>query len=480
MKTPVLLRSVVLVSLACLAAGCATPPPYTKPDNKAEAPAAWQTDAPWRVGIPSDTQPKGNWWEVFGDATLNGLETKALANNQTLAAANARLAQARALLSNAESAKAPQVALTGRVARQQISANRPLTNYASPNLSTTQNDFTVGLSASYEVDLAGRVQNLVDGASISAEQVAADLENTKLVLAADVAINYFNLRSLDADYEALAKSIALQQGALNLAKDRHDLGATSGLEVAQQQAQLDATLSQVDLLKRQRAVVEHAIATLTGTPAPLFKLAPDALATALPQIPLGIPSDALERRPDVASAERAMAAANAQIGVARAAYYPSISLNPALGNDSNLIEKLFDAPSFLWSVGLSISQTVFDGGRAKANEAFAKAGYDITVANYRRTVLTAMQEVQDGISGLSALERAYAQTQVAAASAGNLLRIATDRYEGGIASNLEVISAQQAQINSERQLAQLGGQRLMASVALIKALGGGWQTANAQ
>jgi NodT family efflux transporter outer membrane factor (OMF) lipoprotein len=237
---------------------------------------------------------------------------------------------------------------------------------------------------------------------------------------------------------------------------------------------LDGTLTQVDVLRRQRGVFEHAIATLTGTPAPGFSLAPQVLALAPPVIPLGVPSDVLERRPDVASAERAMAPANAQIGVARAAFYPSVILGPQVGLDSRQLSRLFDGPSLLWSVGVSATQVLFDGGRLAANVDFARAGYDVSVANYRRVVLTAMQEVEDGITGVATLDSAYAQAQLAIGSARRVLDIASSRYEGGVATYLDVITAQQSLLASERLAAQLLGQRLLVSVFLVKALGGDW------
>ncbi len=246
-----------------------------------------------------------------------------------------------------------------------------------------QNDFTVSLNASYELDLAGRVQRTVEGASASAEQSAADLANTRLLLSADVASNYFNLRSTDIELDVLSRSIGLQRRALELVTARHDLGAVSGLDVAQQQALLETTLTQVDVLKKQRSQYEHALATLTGTPAPNFAAGGPARVKP-PAVPLGVPSEILQRRPDVASAERAMAAANAQIGVATAAFYPSFIISPTVGVDSRLIESLFNGPSLLWSVGVSATQMLFDGGRVRANVDFAKAGYDATVGNYRR------------------------------------------------------------------------------------------------
>jgi outer membrane protein, multidrug efflux system len=468
-------RNLLAAGLALALGGCATAPDYVKP--AVEIPVTWQLDTPWRTGTPGDAAAKGPWWERFGDPQLNALEQKAMLGNQSLAAANARLAQARATVASSSASLFPQINLGVRAARQRISANRPLTNYNSPNFSTIQNDYSASLSVNYEVDLAGRVQDLIDGSKASAQQSAADLENTRLVLTADLAVNYFSLRALDTELNVVNRSIALQRRSLTLATDRHDLGATSGLDMAQQQALLDTTLTQLDVLGRQRAQFEHAIATLTGTPAPQFSLPPETTPMTPPVIPLGIPSDVLERRPDVASAERAMAAANAQIGVATAAFYPSVILGPNIGVDSRVFSSLFDAPSLLWSVGISATQALFDGGKTRANVDFTRAGYDVTVANYRRVVLTAMQEVEDGITGVAALDRAYAQSQRAIESANRVLAIANDRYEGGVASYLDVITAQQSQLNSERQAAQLLGQRQLTAVFLIKALGGDWQGA---
>lgn len=464
-----------LVALACAfaLAGCAAGPDYRKP--QADMPAAWTPEAPWRPVQPQDAAARGPWWERFGDARLNALQQQALAGNQTLAIAAARLAQARAQLNVASAGQYPQASIGARAARARISANRPLTNYNSPNFATVQNEFALGLNVSYEPDLFGRVQRVVEGAAASAQQTAADLENTRLLLSAELAGNYFNLRELDIELDVVARAIALQRRALELAASRHDLGAASGLDVAQQQALLDNTLTQVDILGKQRAQYEHAIATLTGTPAPEFSIAPSTAPIKLPEIPLGVPSDVLERRPDIAAAERAMAAANAQIGVASAAFYPSFMLQPSYGVDSRNWGALFNAPSVLWSLGVSATQSLFDAGRLRAGVDFTKAGYEATVASYRRTVLVAMQEVEDGITGIASLDRAYAQSQSAIASARRVLDLANSRYEGGVTPYLDVIAAQQSLLNSERQAAQLMGQRLLTSVFLIKALGGDWQ-----
>jgi NodT family efflux transporter outer membrane factor (OMF) lipoprotein len=460
------------IVLAALLSSCAVGPDYKKPELA--MPAAWKVEAPFRAGTPRDSADKGPWWQRYGDAQLDALEQKALADSPTLAIATARLAQANAALGAASAGQSPQVGIAARDTRTRIAATRPLTNNTAPNFTTTQSDYFGVLNASYEADLFGRVQRTVEGARATAEQSAADLQNIRLVLTADLATAYFNLRAADVELDALQRAIALQRKSLALATSRHDLGAASGLDVAQQQALVDSTLTQVDVLRRQRLQFENAIATLTGTPAPAFALPPQLQLPAPPQVPIGVPSDVLERRPDVASAERAMAAANAQIGVASAAFYPSISLGGFYGTESRIFDSLFSTPAYIWSLGATLAQTLFDGGRVRSNVAGARAGYDAAVAGYRRVVLTAMQEAEDGILGAAALERAHTQARTAVASAGRVLELATARYEGGLGSSLDVITAQQSLLGSERLAAQLHGQRLLVSVFLVKALGGDW------
>jgi NodT family efflux transporter outer membrane factor (OMF) lipoprotein len=458
------------LACACLLAACATEPPYQKPAP--DLPVSWKTDAPWREGRPADAAPKGAWWAVFGDGQLDALEGKAMSGNPTLALAQARLAQARATLAVSSAGALPQIGLAARATSQKISANRPLSNYNSPNFSTLQADFSLATTVNYEIDLAGRVQQSIAGAQASSEQATADLENTRLLLSAELAVNYFNLRAIDTELDVLGRSIALQRRALELVSARHELGAASGLDLAQQQTLIATTLVQLDLLRRQRGQFEHAIATLSGTAAPLFGLPAETRELTPPAVPLGVPSDLLQRRPDIAAAERAMAAANAQIGVANAAFYPSIMLGAALGGDSRDLATLFDAPSLLWSFGLSAAQTLFDGGRIRANADYASAGYAAAVANYRRVVLLAMQEVEDGISALATLERAALQSRAATASSRRVFEMTLARYEGGASAYLDVVIAQQAILAGERQTVQLQGQRLASSVFLIKALGG--------
>ena len=466
------MRAANCIAAALLVAGCTAGPEYRRP--AVETPARWRVESPWRVATPRDDAPKGAWWAGFNDPDLERLERQALSASPTLAVAAARLEQARATLEAATGLRYPQASIGSRDQRFRITENRPLSNYASPQFSAVQNDFTLVLSASYELDLAGRVRRTIEGAQAASAQSAADFENTRLVLTADVATAYFNLRAIDTELDVLSRSIGLQRRALELANSRHELGAASGLDVAQQQALLDSTLTQVDLLRKQRGQFEHALATLVGTPAPDFALAPQAARTVPPAIPLGVPSDVLERRPDVASAERAMAVANAQVGVATAALYPSISLVSTFGRESRDLSTLFSAPSAVWSIGASITQPLFDAGRLQANVRFARAGYEASVATYRRIVLGAMQEVEDGITGLAALDRAYVQAGAAVTSATRVLEMANARYEGGAAGYLEVITAQQFLLNNERLQAQLLGQRLLTAVFLVKALGGGW------
>ncbi len=453
---------------------CALLPGYSRP--VLDMPVAWKVESPWRESTPRDGAAKGAWWQRFGDPQLDALVQQSLTGSPTLALANARLAQARALLASASAGLFPQVNLNTRAQRAALSANRPRSNPRQSQLSTSENDFIGALNVSYEADFAGRVRNTIEGARASAQQSAADLENVRLLLTADVATAYFNLRALDIELDVLSRSIDLQRRVHGLATTRHDLGATSGLDVAQQQALLDSTLAQVDVLRRQRAQFEHALATLTGTPAPVFSVAPNVKRAPPPAVPIGVPSDILERRPDVAAAERAMAAANAQIGVANAAFYPSITLGGAYGVESRTLQNLFDAPSLIWSIGTSLVQPLFDAGRLRANMDSARAGYEATVALYRRVVLTAMQEVEDGIIGMAALERAHAQAMAATVSANRVLDLATTRYEGGVATYLDVVTAQQSLLNSERLTAQLLGQRLLIAVFLVKALGGDWES----
>lgn len=473
-------RHACLIAAALLGA-CAVGPDYHRPGT--DVPSAWQPPAPWHEAVPNDAALKGNWWELFQDSELNPLVERALANNQNLRVAAARLDQARDQVTVARSAYFPLVGLSASADRTKTSANRPLAEYSQPNQSTVQNDFTLGPTVSYEIDLFGRVRREVEGARASAQQAEADYENARLILTALLVTDYFNLRELDAEIDVVRRSLQLQHDALDFVTARHELGYATGLELAQQQALLDSSAAQLELLQNQRSQYEHAIATLIGTPAPGFSLTPAVRALSIPPLPVGLPSDLLQRRPDVASAERAMAAANARIGVARAAYFPTIDLGAALGLpnagwESNTLSTLLSAPSRLWSIGLSATQTVFDAGKTRANVRIANADYTAAVASYRQTVLTAMEEVENGITGLSTLDRAATHADASVQSAQRAFDIASDSYRGGIDTYLDVITAEQALLTDQRQSVQIRGQQFATAVYLVKALGGGWREAS--
>ena len=451
-------------------------PDYHRP--AAVVPPAWEPAAPWHAAAPGDTALKGNWWELFHDTTLSGLVERALLANENLHVAAARLDQARSQVTVARSFLYPDIGMQASAERRKTSANSPVSAYSSPNQSTVQNDFVLGPTVSYELDLFGRVRRQVEGYRAAAEQAAADFENARLMLAAQLAGDYFTLRELDAEIDVVNRSLNLERDALTFITSRHDLGYATGLDLAQQEALVQNSAAQLELLQVQRAENEHAIATIVGAPAPEFRIAPAAAQDNLPAPPLGLPSDLLQRRPDVGSAERAMAAANARIGVARAAYFPTIQLMPVapnIGWESTAIASLFDAPSQLWAVGLSAAQTVFDAGRSRANVHIAEQDYNAAVAAYRQTVLAAMEEVENGITGLTFLERAATQADAGVQSAQRAFDIADERYKGGVAIYLDVLTAQQALLGNQRQAVQIHGQRFLTAVYLIKALGGGWQ-----
>jgi NodT family efflux transporter outer membrane factor (OMF) lipoprotein len=315
----------------------------------------------------------------------------------------------------------------------------------------------------------------VEGSKAAAEQAGADFENARLILLSDLASNYFNLRELDIEIDIVQKGVALQDKALDFIQARHDLDYATGLDLAQQQALLESNQTQLVLLQNQRAALQNAIATLTGTAAPEFKLAAQTNITAMPAMPVALPSQVLQRRPDVASAERAMAVANAHIGVAKAAYYPSIMLQAGGGWDSNKWSNLLSAPSLMWSIGASATEHLFDAGKTTATVQIAESSYVAAVASYRQSVLVAMQEVQTGVDSLAILTSANTSAQAAALSSAKALDIANARYTGGLDIYLNVITAQQTLLTNQRQAAQIQGAQLLNAIYLVKAMGGGWQ-----
>ena len=467
-----------LIALAC--AGCSPiGPDYARP--LLEMPETWKAlpganPALWKPAEPADGVPKGQWWASFKDETLNQLIQKCLENNNTLQASIARLDQAIAQSEARGAAQLPTITAGGIASRTLTSANRPTTTYDSVNISTVQNDFRPVAIMTYEIDWLGKVRRDVEAARSTAEQAAADTENVKLLLSAQVASSYILMRQYDEEIRVLTIIVGLQNKLLDLIQKRYDLGSAGRTELEQQRALTEVSGAQLEVIKSQRNVQENLLATLTGTAAASFKIAPGRLPETLPAFPVNIPSSLLERRPDVAAAERAMAAANAQIGVAKAAFFPSLLVAPAfLGFDSNNATTLFNLPSLLWSIGLTATQTVFDAGRTSANYRFAQAGYAVTVANYRQTVLIAIQETQDAMSNLQQYDRARSKQDQAVESLNKALRISSIRYREGLDTALTLALLQQNQLTAQRTKWQLHGNQFLANIALVKALGGGWE-----
>lgn len=471
-RRPSLFVIFFLWTVAAFAGG----PKYKTPD--VTVPPSWQSPVPWNPANPLDSLPKNAWWKLFGDSELDQYEDRAMANNQTLKAAMARLAQARAFARVTASGLYPELDAGVSGQRQRLSANRPTNGASIVPAAVTQSSFSIPFTLNYEVDLFGRVRRSLEAANASLQASAADLENVRLLVSSELAADYFQLRELDAEVAVVQKAIDFQKEGLQLVEERHQGGAVSGLDVAQQQTVLDSSYTQLALLQQQRAQFEHAVAVLQGLPAPQFKAPVRPLDLQPPAIPVALPSELLQRRPDIATAERQVAAANAQIGVARSAFYPGISLGGGGGFQSSDLAKLLDGPSAIWSVGLSTLEPLIAGVRNRAQLQNAKAGYDENVANYRETALVAFQQVEDALAGLSALAAASDSQQRAVSDAGRSLTLANARYTGGLVTYLDVITAQEQVLSNERLATQIEGQRLVTSVLLVKALGGGWDNSS--
>jgi outer membrane protein, multidrug efflux system len=485
-KLPKFLLAVALIALT---SACAVGPRYSRPAAPTPAPDAWKTQPPWQQAAPKDAIPKGAWWQVYNDSALNDYEQQLLQANQSLVAAQDRLNQARSLARVATADYFPQLSADPNATRERGSGNRPLNGSAptiingvpQPVVPYTQNVYTIPFNLSYEVDLFGRVRRNLEAANASLQASAADLQNVQLVLTAELAADYFSLRELDAEYNVVSESVESQRKSLNLVEDRHNGGIASGLEVAQQATVLDSTISQLSLVQESREQYEHAIAVLLGKSASNFTIASTPLNATPPPVPLGVPSDILERRPDIATAERQMAYENAQVGIARTAFYPHIEIsNTGGGWQSTSITNLVNAPSLFWSIGADALEPILQGGRNRANLAAARAAYDQSVANYRQSVLTAFQQVEDGISNLSTLSQALATQGEAVNDAKRALAIANNRYVGGVTNYLDVITAQTTLLSSQRLQTQLLGQQMVSSVYLVKALGGSWDAGDIQ
>ena len=469
-------RTRIGLCVCVLIGGCTVGPKYQR--ATAPVPAKWDISEPWREGAPKDGVAKGAWWSVFRDDELTALEKQALDANQTIKIAAARLEQARASAAVQIATQFPTLAASPNAQRQRLSGIRPANSNFPVRSPVSQTNISLPFIAGYEVDLFGRRRSSIEAVQASYQASAADLENVRLVITAELAGDYFSLRQLDTEMGILNRTVESLQKALQLVDSRHKGGVASGLDVAQEETLLNSTRTQAILLQQQRKQFEDAIALLLGKPAPDFHLLPREIKDEPPALDVGLPSDLLERRPDVAEAERQMAVANAQIGIAKAAYYPSLNLFANGGWQAADIAKLINVQSTFWAVGANVAETIFSGGLRRAQVQFAKAGYDASVAEYRGTVLNTFREVQDDVTGLTVLDQAKESQQLTVDAARRTLNIATSRYDGGLVSYLDVVNAQQNLLNNEQELAVIHGQRLVTSVLLIKALGGGWDASS--
>ncbi len=477
------MRSIILTLLTLLVAGCAVGPAYHRPP--VTVPAAFKEQPPvpslpgiWKLAQPSDDQARTPWWEVYGDPILNQLEAEARAANQNIAIAEARFRGARAAIRVARAGEFPTVSASVSASRARASSTRVIRSGSNLASAGSTSDYSLPVDISYEVDLWGRVRRTVEANVATAQATAADLATAQLSMQAELAVDYFELRGLDAQRQVLESTAAGYQKALQLTVSRHNQGIASGVDVAQAQTQLAATRTSAIDLGIARSQLEHAIAVLLGRPPAGFSIAPTAERRLPPPIPTAVPSVLLERRPDIASAERLVAAANAQIGVAQTAFFPSLALAVTAGFETSNIADWFTWPSRFWSLGPTVAETLFDGGRRRAQKEQVIAAYDQAVATYRQNVLNAFADVEDTLaaSGILAEEAVEQANEVRAAETA--LQLATERYQGGITTYLEVITAQAAALSAERAAEDLLTRRLTESVQLIRALGGGWRASD--
>jgi multidrug efflux system outer membrane protein len=478
----------MLIAVVAALAGCSVGPNYQRPaalGTNAMPPAfagVTTTNAgEWKPAQPSAHLPRGSWWELFGDPELNRLEGLATTNNQQLAAAYANFQQARATVNVARAGYFPQLSADPTYVRQRLSANQSRGAGGSSH-GATFNSFLVPLDASWELDLWGRVRREVEGTRDRLAASADDLESSKLAIQAEVAIDYFTLRSLDDQDKLLKETVVAYRRSLELTQNRRKGGIATDLDVSQAETQLASTEAEIPAVQLQRANTLHALAVLCGQAAPVFEVSvtQEALAAARrafdagPGIPVSVPSELLEHRPDIASSERLMAAANADVGLAYAAFYPRVTLNGLAGFDSVNANTLFNWESRVWSFGPSVSLPIFTGGRNRAQLAVSRAAYDATVANYRQTVLSAFQDVEDQLAAQRLLEQQYEKESAALKSSRRTLEISMTKYKGGVITYLEVAIAQSSSLAHDQTVVQLSAQRLAAAVSLIKALGAGW------
>ena len=463
-----ILRAVLMPAGVIALSACMVGPDYKKPP--AATPAAYKEAGDWKVAQPSDAINRGTWWEIFGDSQLNALVQQVDVSNQNVQVAEAKLRQAEALVEQSRAGLFPTLTGNAAVTRSRT----PSLSGVNTNSSAPVNLYNLSLNASWAPDLWGSVRRTIEANVASAQASAATLAGVRLLAQAQLAINFFQLRALDSQRQLLESTVAAYQKSFELTRNRYTAGVAARVEVVLAEQQLRSTQSQLIDIGVQRAQLEHAIAILIGKPPAEFTLPPARLGTAVPAIPLALPSALLERRPDIATAERQMAAANAQIGVATAAFFPSLTLTGNVGFRANSPPDWLTAPHRFWSIGPALAQTLFDGGARSAVVKQAEAAYEANIATYRQTVLNAFKEVEDNLSALRILEEeSKSQTE-----AVQLARLSTEltlnQYKAGTINYLAVTVVQAAQLNNEATLVKLDGQRLIAAVTLVQALGGGW------
>jgi NodT family efflux transporter outer membrane factor (OMF) lipoprotein len=466
--------------LAIAMGGCMVGPKYSRPAAivppafKELPPDSFKEGDGWKAAQPLDQVLRGNWWELFGDTQLNGLEEQLTAANQDLKVAEARYQQARAAIRFNRAAEFPTISAGPSIGSERESGNQPFRVASFP----ASGNFVLPFELSWEADLWGRIRRTVTAAREEAQATAADRENASLSLHAELAFDYFELRAADAQQRLLDDTVKAYTDALQLTTNRFEGGASPKSDVSQARTQLDTTRVADTDIGVQRAQYEHAIAILVGRAPAEFTLAREPLKLQVPVIPVGLPSQLLERRPDIAAVERRMAEANEQIGIARAAYFPTLSLSAEAGFQGSSLLNLLTWPSRLWAVGPTLSQTLFDGGRRRSTSDAVLAAYDGAVATYRETILTAFQQVEDNLAAMRILEQESQQQKQAVADAQQSLGLFTNRYTGGVDTYLQVITAQTSALSNERNDVDILRRRMDASVLLIKALGGGWNVSS--
>lgn len=462
-----------VLGMATLLASCTVGPKYAK----APVPAAPSfSELPpegsgWTVGKPSDAQLRGDWWTIFGDEDLNGLEQQVSTANQTLKVSEANFVQARAQIQYNRSNIYPTVGVGPNITANRISGNSP-----TGLLGYQYGLFSAPVSVSYDVDLWGRIRRTIAAAREQYQASAADLQNVRLELQTELAADYFEVRGLDAQKVILDNNVTAYQKALQLNQNRYAGGVSSKAEVAQAQTQLNQTEAEDIDVGVARTQYAHAMAVLIGKNPEEFQMEKEPLSQEPPAIPTGVPAQLLQRRPDIASAERQMASANEEIGIAKAAFFPDLMISATAGFQAGSIVNWFTWPSRMWAVGPQMAETIFDAGRRRSQVTSAQAGYDATVAQYRQTALTAFQEVEDNLSALRILEQEQAKQHEATAAAQQSVTLTTNRYKGGLVTYLDVVTAQTIALNNETTDMLILERRLTASVQLIRALGGGWDT----